>query len=81
MHWLRGCPTLHPVRAITAGGLLVSANRTAGVVKFIRILSEQGGTVVFRVHGDSSWERNSTSAAPPTAIPASGKVTAAARGE
>eukprot|EP01047_Picozoa_sp_COSAG01_P112835 COSAG01_NODE_41558_length_450_cov_0.547009_1_plen_64_part_01 len=48
-----------------AGGLLVSANRTAGAVKFVRILSEQGGTVVLRVHGDPRWQ----SSAAHTAIP------------
>ena len=61
------------------GGLLVSANRTAGAVKFVRILSEQGGTVVLRVHGDPRWQ----SSAAPTAIPPSVKVTTASatRGE
>ena len=60
----------HQLRA--GGGLLVSANRTGGETKFIRILSELGGTTKFRVH-DPAWER---AAAPPTAIPASVRVAA-----
>eukprot|EP01052_Picozoa_sp_SAG31_P043176 SAG31_NODE_7107_length_1786_cov_1.634262_2_plen_133_part_00 len=59
----------HQLRA--GGGLLVSANRTAGSTKFVRILSERGGTTKFRVH-EAAWE---AAKAPPTAIPSTVKIT------
>jgi alpha-L-fucosidase 2 len=62
----------HQLRA--GGGLLVSANRTGGVTKFVRILSENGGAIKLRVV-DDAWE---SAATPPTAIPATVRVAPAA---
>jgi hypothetical protein len=54
------------------GGLLASTNRTGSETRFIHILSELDGTTKLRVH-DPAWD---CTAAPPTAILASGKVIA-----
>ena len=64
----------HQLRA--GGGLLVSANRTAGSTKFVRLLSENGGPITLHVN-DPAW----TGATIPTAIPSSVKVAAAAAGQ
>lgn len=58
----------HQLRA--GGGLLVSANRTGGVTNFVRIFSENGGSIKLRVV-DAAWQSAST---PPTAIPSTVRV-------
>ena len=61
----------HQLRA--GGGLLVSANRTGGVTKFVRLFSATGGALKLRVV-DPVWESSIT---PPSAIPSTVKVSAA----
>lgn len=61
----------HQLRA--GGGLLVSANRTGGVTKFVRLFSATGGDLKLRVV-DPAWDGSN---APPSAIPSTVKVSAA----
>ena len=60
----------HQLRA--GGGLLVSANRTAGETKFVRVRSAHGGKVMMRVN-DVAWD---SAGSPPSSIPAAVKVSA-----
>merc|ERR1711920_246891 len=60
----------HQLRAM--GALLVSANRTAGSTRFVRLLSEHERDVTLHVH-DKAWE----TATLPFTAPSSVKVRAA----